>query len=42
VRENAELLLGRAVLVDFDSFYIDVARVHSTPLCEPEEVVSGL
>jgi len=42
VREGAELLLGRAVLVDFDSFYVDVARVHSTPVCEPEEMVSGL
>lgn len=42
VKRGAEELRGRAVLVDFQSFFIDVARVYSTPLCAPEEVVSGL
>ncbi len=37
-----DMLVGKAVLVDFNSIYIDVVRVHSTPLCEPEEVVSGV
>ncbi|MGB9705259.1 MAG: hypothetical protein ACPL3C_07405 [Pyrobaculum sp.] len=37
-----EELRGRAVLVDFERFFIDVTRVYSTPLCEPYEVVSGL
>ncbi|MGK0549842.1 MAG: hypothetical protein ABWU84_09480, partial [Pyrobaculum sp.] len=42
VKRGVEELRGRAVLVDFQSFFIDVARVYSTPLCNPEEVASGL
>lgn len=42
VKRGAEELRGRAVLVDFQSFFIDVTRVYSTPICSPEEVVSGL
>ncbi|MEM0464867.1 MAG: hypothetical protein QW680_03840 [Pyrobaculum sp.] len=42
IRRSVDELRGRAVLVDFQSFYIDVAKIYLTPLCAPEEVSSGL